>query len=78
MACERAGRRVVDRALAAGRARDERATDPVADPARGRRIRPGAARLCDLCHRWTSLVGIITILLGQKRGRVSGSGQPNG
>ena len=53
---ERAGRRVVDRALAAGRAGDDR--PPIqwlTRPGAGRRI-VAAARFCDLCHG-TDLVG---------------------
>ena len=81
---QRAGRRVVDRALAAGRAGDGPAADPVADPTRGGDPSGRCPALRLVSSDRTSSGGMTTILLasrgraggcGQKRGRVSGSGQ---
>ena len=45
-----AGGRIEDGSLASGRARDDRTTDAMADPARGRRVGELAAGFCDLRH----------------------------
>ena len=62
-----AGRRVVDRPLAPGRAGDESAADPVADASRGRGVPACGVGFCDLCHRDRPRAWSVLTILAHRR-----------
>ena len=73
----RTGRRIVDGAFATGRAGDDRAADPMADPSGRRGVGVLAARFCDLCHGVGPRDAVApTILLAPRRAAAAQARDP--